>query len=138
MQSQEEPKFSAHERKAGLRYGGEMLACLVLYIGLLVPSIRYGRGMDAGWLKLAVLVSPMIGFLLMIWVIARQVARMDEYLRRVLLENIAIGTALTASATFTYGFLETAGYPLLSMFTVWMILGGSIGVITIGRKWIER
>jgi hypothetical protein len=63
---------------------------------------------------------------------------MDEYIRRVLLENIAIGAAITASATFTYGFLETAGYPLQSMFSVWVVLGGSVGVVTLCRKWFER
>lgn len=137
MQPHQESKYSAHERKAGRRYLFELFGTLAIYTALLTASIRFGRLMDAGLLKLAVLVSPMIGFLLMIWVVARQFARMDEYVRRVLLENIAIGAAITASATFTYGFLETAGYPLQSMFSVWMVLGGSVGVVTCVRKWIE-
>ncbi len=138
MQPHDEAKYSAHERKTGRRYLVELFCTLGIYTLLLTASIQFGRTMEAGWGKLAVLLSPMIGFLLMIWVVARQVARMDEYVRRILLENIAIGAAITASATFTYGFLETAGYPLQSMFSVWMVLGGSIGVVTICRKWFER
>ena len=116
----------------------ELFAALAIYSGLLTASIYCSHVMDAGWLKLAILLSPMIGFFLMIWAVARQMARMDEYLRKILLENIAIGAAVTAGVTFTYGFLELAGYPHLSMFSVWMILGGSVGLITIGRKWVAR
>jgi hypothetical protein len=63
---------------------------------------------------------------------------MDEYLRLRLLENIAIGAAITAGATFTYGFLETAGFPKQSMFTVWCVLAGSTGVVQCTRAFLKR
>ena len=43
---------------------------------------------------------------------------MDEYQRATYLETFAIGAAVTAGVTFTFGFLENAGFPRLSMFTV--------------------
>jgi hypothetical protein len=58
----------------------------------------------------------------MLWAIARHLDRVDEYLRRYLLESFALAAALTAGLTFSYGFLETAGYPRLSMFAVWVVL----------------
>lgn len=39
---------------------------------------------------------------------------------------------------FTYGFLETAGYPRLSMFTVWPLMGGVGGALTCIRNWFDR
>jgi hypothetical protein len=89
-------------------------------------------------LRTLVLASPMIGFFLAIWTIARQVGRIDEYIRRTLLENLGIAAAITAAASFTYGFMETAGYPMISMFNVWMVMGASWGVTSIVRNWWNR
>ena len=36
---------------------------------------------------------------------------MDEFMRLRSLESIAIAAAVTAGVTFTYGFLEGAGFP---------------------------
>jgi hypothetical protein len=65
-------------------------------------------------------------------------ARMDEYMRMRLLENVAIATAITAAVSFTYGFLETAGFPKLSMFTVWIVLAIAFGTVQCGRKLLGR
>jgi hypothetical protein len=64
--------------------------------------------------------------------------RVDEYIRQFALENIAIAAAVTAGVTFTYGFLETAGFEKLSMFTVWTVLCGTWGVATIVRGVMNR
>jgi hypothetical protein len=138
MQTQTEPKFSAAERKARTAYLRELFGSIAIYIALLVPSITYGPAMETGPLKTAVLTSPMIGFALMIWAIARQVGRMDEYQRIVMLETFALAAALTAAVTFTYGFMENAGYPRLSMFYVWGVMGFSWLVIGLLRCWKTR
>lgn len=80
----------------------------------------------------------MIGFFLATWAIARHLKRIDEYMRQFTLENIAIAFAVTAGLTFTYGFMETAGYARLSMFTVWMVMGGSWFTSTIVRGIMNR
>lgn len=120
------------------RYQREMLMSLALYIVLLMCSIRFGRPMPDGLLRTAVLASPMAGFLGAIWATARHVGGIDEYQRQFLLETWAIAAALTAAATFSYGFLETAGFPQISMFNVWIIMCGAWAVVYVGRGVLER
>lgn len=135
MRTQAEPKFSAAERKAGAAYLRELFGSIAVYAALLVPSIIYGPALAAGPLKTVVLTCPMIGFVLMIWAIARHIGRMDEYQRILMLETFALAAAATAAVTFTYGFMENAGYPRLSMFYVWGVMGSSWLVIGLLRCW---
>ncbi len=120
-----------HEKRVARAYRTDLWTAIAVYIVLLVASIRYGRPLADGLLRTVVLLSPMIGFGLMIRAIARHVARLDEYLRLRLLESLALAFAITAAVTFSYGFLETAGYPKLSMFSVWMVMCASWGVANV-------
>ena len=113
---------NTHERRVGKAYLRELGISFAVYAILLAASILYGRPMAEGMPRTVVLLSPMLGFCLMLWAIARHLDRVDEYLRRYLLESFALAAALTAGLTFSYGFLETAGYPRLSMFAVWVVL----------------
>ena len=123
-----------HEKRVAKIYFREMIAALVLYTVLLMAAINFGRPMAPGGLRTAVLLCPMIGFGAAIWAIVRQIQRVDEYVRMRLLENVSLAAAITAGLTFSYGFLETAGYPKLSMFTVWCVLCLSVMVVQIVRK----
>nr|WP_315391574.1 hypothetical protein [uncultured Duganella sp.] len=135
MRVQTEPKYSALECKAGATYLRELFGSIAIYAALLVPAIIYGPAMQAGALKTAVMTCPMFGFWLMIWAVARQVGRMDEYQRIVMLETFALAAAVTAAVTFTYGFMENAGYPRLSMFYVWGVMGLAWLTIGLFRRW---
>jgi hypothetical protein len=126
------------EKRVMKAYRAEMVGAIAVYAVLLWAANRFGRALTDDVLRTAVLVSPMIGFGLMIWAIARHLARIDEYMRRRLLEAIALGAAITAGLTFTYGFLESAGYPRLSMFTVWCVLCGASGMVHCVRAWLTR
>lgn len=127
-----------HEKTITKIYYKELGIAFAVYLTLLLLSLQFGRTMPEGVLRTAVLISPMAGFGLMIWAIARQLARSDEYIRQRLLETVALSAAVTCAITFTYGFLETAGYPRLSMFTVWMIMGGAFGLVNIARRVCSR
>lgn len=131
-------KSTTHEKRVGKAYLRELGVSLAVYAALLVGTIRYGRPMDDGLLRTLVLLSPMLGFCLMLWAIARHLNRVDKYLRRHLLESFALAAALTAGLTFSYGFLETAGYPRLSMFAVWMVLGATTAVVSVVRALRQR
>jgi hypothetical protein len=120
------------------RYRREMMMSLALYIVLLTCSIKFGRPMADSVLRTALLASPMLGFLGMIWAIARHVRSIDEYLRQFMLETWAIAAGLTAAATFSYGFLETAGFPHVSMFAVWMIMCGAWAIVCMARCALKR
>jgi hypothetical protein len=127
-----------YEKRVARAYRRELFGSITVYIVLLLASIRFGRPMAEGVLRTIVLTSPMIGFGLMIWAVTRQFGRVDEYARQLLLETLAMAAAITGALTFTYGFLETAGYPRLSMFIVWAVLGTSWGVVACVRKLTGR
>jgi hypothetical protein len=127
-----------HEKRVGKVYVRELVAALGLYMVLLFAAIRWGRPMEDGMARTLVLLSPMIGFCAALWVIARHFGRIDEYMRMRLLENVALAAAITAGLTFSYGFLETAGYPKLSMFTVWCVLCGATILVQLIRKVLDR
>lgn len=112
-----------HEWRINLRYLVEMLAGFLFYAVVLVVSIDVGRPLHAGLERTLIEVSPMIPVLVVIAVIARHFRRLDEYIRLKMLESMAIAFAVTAGWTFTYGFLENSGFPRLSMFTVWEVMG---------------
>ncbi len=74
--------------------------------------------------------------MLALWAIIRQFKRVDEFVRLRTLENVAIAAAVTAGATFSYGFLENAGFPRLSMFAVWPLMGAVWAVVALARHQI--
>ena len=111
------------EREALKRYRLELGAAMVVYAAVLIGSIHVGRPMEPGAARTLLLMSPAIPLLFAIWAIVRQFGRMDEFVRLRSLENFAIAGAVTAGVTFTYGFLEGAGFPKLSMFWVWPVMG---------------
>jgi hypothetical protein len=127
-----------HERKIIVRYLAEMLGAFFLYALVLVISIDLGRHMPKGIGRTLLLVSPMLPFLLVVWAVVRQIRRSDEYIRLQTLENIAIAAGVTAGWTFTYGFLENAGFPLLSMFNVWPVMGFVWAIVAIVRSGMCR
>lgn len=126
------------EQRLTRQYLLELGGTMTLYLVLLVGSLALAKSMAPGPVRLLILLAPMLGFGLMLWVIVRQYRRMDEYIRRLLLENAAIAAGITAALSFTYGFLEGAGYPRQSMFWVWPVLGGSWALVALVRGWIDR
>lgn len=121
------------EKDAARMYQRELWMSIALYAAILMLAIRFGRPMQDGLLRTLVLVSPMLGFGVALWAIVRHFGRMDEYIRRMQLENIAIAAAVTAGLSFTYGFLETAGFPKLSMFSVWVTMGSAWALVNLLR-----
>ncbi len=112
-------------------YFKELAGALVLYVIVLTVALRVGADVPPGALQTALYVSPMLPFLLAVWAVVRQIRRSDEFMRKTTLEQLAIAAAVTAGWTFTYGFLENAGYPKLSMFTVWPVMGAVWGVLAV-------
>jgi len=117
-----------------LRYAGELAGAFLLYGLVLAGSIRVGRPMPEGLGRTLVLLSPMVPFALFLVVIVRYFRRVDEYLRLQMLENFAITAGIVGGLTFTYGFLENAGFPRLSMFTVWTAMGVVCAAVFLVRR----
>jgi hypothetical protein len=119
-------------------YFVELGAAILVYAVVLVLTIKYGRPMEAGTLRTIVLLSPMVGFVLAGWAIQRHFKRTDEYFRKNSLEAGAIAAAATAAITFSYGFLETAGYPKLSMFVIWPLMCVIFALVSCIQAWRNR
>lgn len=117
------------QKERNLRYYRELTGALVLYAIVLVAALTFGQRTAPGAAQTLLYVSPMVPFLLAVWAIVRQIRRSDEFVRKTTLEHVAVAAAVTAGWTFTYGFLENAGWPRLSMFTVWPVMGAVWGVL---------
>jgi uncharacterized membrane protein (DUF4010 family) len=126
------------EREATRRYQFEMGAAMALYVAMLFGSIALAKPMEPGLARTLLLVTPIVPILLSVWAIARQFRRMDEFVRMRGLESIAIAAAVTAGLSLTYGFLESAGFPKLSMFWVWPVMGFVWGAHSCLRRVFSR
>ncbi|NHZ43979.1 hypothetical protein [Massilia aquatica] len=123
-----------HEKIIGRRYLRELFGAIGVYWLLLAMSIAFGKELPNGPARTLILAAPVFGVALAVWAIVRQMRRVDEFVRQVTLQNIAISAAITASLTFSYGFLELAGFPRVSMFVVWPIMAASWLLIVLVRK----
>jgi hypothetical protein len=127
-----------HEKRINALYMRELGGALMFYAAVLYGALTFGPAMPDGALKTAVMLTPMLPVLLAAWAIARHLARVDEYARKMVLECIAIAFAVTAGVTFTYGFLENVGFPRLSMFVIWPLMGGTCVAVSIARGLCSR
>ena len=106
------------------RYGWELGGSLAAYIVLLVISIlTLQHGMPPGPWRTAIAIMPMLPAVGICWAVSGNLRRIDEMQRLVQLEALALSFMGTAFITFTYGFLENAGFPRMSMFVVWPLMG---------------
>lgn len=114
-----------HEKSIQRRYLIELFGAIGVHSVLLALAVVYGKDLPAGAARTLVLSSPIIGIALAVWAIVRQMGRVDEFVRKINLENIAIAAAVTAALALSYGYLELAGFPRVSMFAVWPVMGAS-------------
>jgi hypothetical protein len=106
------------------RFLMEFSAVLAVYIACVTVTGIYVSSIPDGPGKIGLALVPVIPMIAMAVTIIRQLGRMDEMGRKIQLEALAMAFVCTALITFSYGFLETAGFPRLSAFMVWPIMGG--------------
>ena len=126
------------ERDANRKYRLELFSAMIAYMVVLVGSIYWAKIMDEGAARTLLLMTPVVPLMLAVWAIARHFGRMDEFVRLRSLEGLAIAAAVTAGLTFTYGFLESAGFPKVSMFWVWGVMGTTWALYTWLRCYFAR
>lgn len=96
---------------------------MLAYMVTLVVSLRLLNGNDRGQtMQIVVSMAPMVPAVLLCWSVVRAIRALDELQRRIQFEAFALAFAGTALLTFSYGFLENAGMPRLSMFAVWPLM----------------
>ncbi len=104
------------------RYALELALALLAYAGLLVVSLTLFPHLAGQASRYVVILLPMVPAGALAWVVLRQLRRLDELQRRIQLEALGFAFALTALLTFAYGFLELAGLPRVSLFSVWPLM----------------
>jgi uncharacterized membrane protein len=81
---------------------------------------------------------PVPANLVLVALIVSTIRRLDEFLRQVHLEAVAIGFLLTGLAVFVYAYLQRAGaVPALNVGIVWvfMVLFYGVGYIVAARHY---
>ena len=126
------------EKEGNRKYKIELGISMVLYMLALFVSLYYAKPMEPGTARTLLLLAPTIPMAMAVWAIARHVARMDEYLRLRALEGLALAAAVTAALSVSYGFLESAGFPKVTMFWVWPVMASVWGVHACLRCLIPR
>jgi hypothetical protein len=121
------------EREATRKYLLEFGGAMALYLIVLSCSLQVARHMTEGFGRTLLLLSPMVPIALALWAYMRQLGRMDEFVRLRNLQALSIAGGITAGFALTYGFLENAGLPRISMFTVWMVFGGSWATASVAQ-----
>jgi len=119
------------EREATRKYLFEFGGSMALYLVVLFLSLRVGAHLDDGVGRSLLLLSPLVPIALALWSYMRQLGRVDEFVRLRNLQSLALAGGIAGGFSLTWGFLENAGFERLSMFTVWMVFGGSWAVVSI-------
>ncbi|MFT3690685.1 hypothetical protein [Paenirhodobacter sp.] len=100
------------------------LAGLTAYAATLIVSQRIlAGGIEARPLRILIALGPMLPAAFICAVVVRSLRHLDEMQRRLQFEALALSFAGTALVTFGYGFLEGEGFPRISMFAVWPLMG---------------
>ena len=121
------------------QYLKELGLALLAYAAVLTGSITWlnsDPSLASPW-RDSIALSPMLPGALMVWVILRQLRRLDELQQRVQFEALALAFAGTAFITFSYGFLEGLGYQRLSMFVIWPLMASlwMLGLVLAARRY---
>lgn len=96
---------------------------MAAYISAVAISTLLLANLAQGTLRTLSALLPILPMIAIATVVIRQVRQLDELARMIHLEGLAVAFVGTALITFSYGFLEVAGFPRLSMFMVWSLMG---------------
>lgn len=120
------------------RYLREFAAALVAYVAVLILSLAaLARADLSAAVRAAISLAPMLPGLLLCWAVVRQLRRLDELQLRIQFEALGFAFAASALLTFSYGFLEIAGLPKLSLFVVWPLMAvmWMLGLLIAARRY---
>ncbi len=120
------------------RYFLELGLSLVIYMITIFISVHLLKNIDnSSSLRAAVALLPMIPAIGICWAVIRHLRRLDEMHRKIQFEALSWAFGLTAVVTFSYGFLESVGYPKLSYFFIWpmMAIFWIIGIFVSNRRY---
>lgn len=104
------------------RFLAHFSLAMVAYVSAVIISTLLLINVPEGIARTVSALLPVLPMIAVATVVIRQVRQLDELARMIHLEGLAVAFVGTALITFSYGFLETAGFPRLSMFLVWSLM----------------
>lgn len=123
--------MNAAKKRYLVEFGSSMFAYAVVLIATVEVIQRFPH---AAW-RIPVAVAPVIPICFALWAFLRALGRMDELQRRIQLNAIGIGFGATGIVTFTYGFLELVGFPMMSYLWVLPMMAVFWGIGTAFATW---
>lgn len=127
-----------HHRKIAIRTLAEVLGANLLFFVVDGFSEDIESISPPGMGKAMVLSLHLLLVMLMVFIVARFFRQVDEYLRRQMLENLAVTTAVIFIGACLYGSLEAVGFHRLSMFVICPAVGITFAVVSIIRRTVIR
>jgi hypothetical protein len=107
-----EAKQTERERTIGRRYLYQFLACMLLYVVVLLASIHALKTEHFSPLfRDLIAVTPAVPVFGVIASLIQFMLSIDELQRQMHLEALAIAAGVTAALAITYTFLEGVGFP---------------------------
>lgn len=119
-----------NQKQVRKRYNRELLIAVLAYLIVLVASISILKQgwIDMKWFVIAISLAPSLPVAFVIIAMMRALRDSDELQQRVQLMATAFSAALTGFITFSYGFLENAGFPKFPTFLVFPMLVAFWGI----------
>lgn len=105
--------------KAARTYMIQFLSAMGAYVILVIVSITLLKSNPTAPWRGLVAVLPVIPASVVVLAVVRYIGRMDELQRLIQLDALGAAFGATALLTFTWGLLENAGFPHLSL--IWVL-----------------
>ena len=122
--------------KTQIQFGFAILAYLMVLVGSLTVV---SANSSADW-RYWVAVLPAVPAGVVVWLVVRQLGRLDEVQERTQMQAIGFSLAATGLVTFGYGFLESAGMPHMSVTFVLPLLAlfWAVGLLALALRYRLR
>ncbi len=117
-----------------IQFGFAILAFLMFLVGAVTLA---AANSESGW-KYWVALLPGLPAGVVVWLVVRQLGRLDEVQKRMQMQAIGFALAATALATFGYGFFEGVGFPQMSAVLVLPLIVAFWGIGLFGLALRQR
>jgi hypothetical protein len=115
-----------------------LILSAILYFTVLLGSMALLRDAPDRNVSILLALAPSIPGLIFVFIIGTAIASLDELQRRIQVEAIAIGFAITAIVTLSYGLLGMADVPQPNLLYVSLIMVFSWGIGKFWTMWKYR
>ena len=118
--------------KGRLEAFSDGVIAVIITIMVLELKVPHGTDLPA--------VLPLIPAGVVVWLVVRQLGRLDEVQKRTQMQALGFSMAATALVTFGYGFLESAGLPRMSATFVLPLMAAfwGLGLVALGLRYRFR